>query len=146
TELYSLRLYVDLEKLRINSEVEYEEIIQESILGSGIKIPPLILQPFVENALWHGLSNKAGHKKVTISISEKDNWIICQVTDNGIGRKKAGEVSGVFPEGNLSKAVNISRQRLIDYNQSPGIDPISFTDLENNGEAAGTAVIIRIKA
>ncbi|MEO6405067.1 MAG: two-component regulator propeller domain-containing protein [Ferruginibacter sp.] len=145
-ELYSLRLYVELEKLRINSEVEYEEIIQDSILSSGIKIPPLILQPFVENALWHGLSNKSGRKKITISVSEKDNWIICQVTDNGIGRKKAGEVSGIFPEGNFSKAVNITRQRLIDYNKSPGIDPVSFTDLENKGEAAGTKVIIRIKA
>jgi LytS/YehU family sensor histidine kinase len=145
-ELYSLQLYVDLEKLRMNMKIDYKEQVDKNILTSEIKIPPLILQPFVENALWHGLSRKEGDKKITVTITEKDDWIICEITDNGIGRKKAAESYKTFPEGHLSKAVNITRQRLADFNQSPGTEPVSFIDLEKDDEALGTTVIIRIKA
>jgi ligand-binding sensor domain-containing protein/two-component sensor histidine kinase len=145
-ELYSLQLYVDLEKLRMNMDIDYKEQVDENILASEIKIPPLILQPFVENALWHGLSNKKGNKKITITFIEKDDWIICEITDNGIGRRKAAESYKTFPEGHLSKAVYITRQRLADFNQSPGTEPISFIDLVEDGEASGTSVVIRIKA
>jgi LytS/YehU family sensor histidine kinase len=145
-ELYSLQLYVDLEQLRMNMDIDYTEQLDEDILASEIKIPPLILQPFVENALWHGLSNKEGDKRITITFNEKDDWLICEITDNGIGRRKAAESYKTFPEGHLSKAVNITRQRLADFNQSPGIEPISFIDLAEDGEATGTSVVIRIKA
>jgi len=145
-ELYSLKLYVDLEKLRMSMDIDYSEHMDENIIASEIRIPPLILQPFVENALWHGLSNKEGNKKITLAIKEKEGWIICEITDNGIGRKKAGETGRPFPEGSLSKAVNITTQRLADFNQTPGTKPVSFVDLEDNNEAAGTTVIIRIRA
>ena len=145
-ELYSLQLYVDLEKLRMNMDIDYSEEVDENVFASGLKIPPLILQPFVENALWHGLSNKTGNKKIIVSVKEKENWIICEITDNGIGRKKSAESSKPFPEGSFSKAINITSQRLSDFNQSPGIEPVSFIDLEENGKVSGTAVIIRIRS
>jgi ligand-binding sensor domain-containing protein len=145
-ELNSLQLYLDLERLRMSVDIEYEEKINENVFTSEIKIPPLILQPFVENALWHGLSRKEGHKKVILTIVWQNGWIICGITDNGIGRKKAAASYKTFPEGHLSKAVQITRQRLTDFNQSPGIEPVSFIDLEENGVATGTTVIIRIKA
>ncbi|MFI5186867.1 MAG: histidine kinase, partial [Chitinophagales bacterium] len=145
-ELYSLQLYVDLEKLRMNMDVDYSEQVEENILTSEIKIPPLILQPFVENALWHGLSYKEGNKKIVVSITEKDDWIICEITDNGIGRKKAAESLKPFPEGSFSKAVNITNRRLSDFNQSPNKEPISFIDLEENGKVTGTTVIVRIRS
>src|SRR5207249_3603055 len=103
-----------------------------------------ILQPFVENALWHGLSQKEGDKKILLTIDNKQSWIICTITDNGVGRKKAAELYETFPEGHLSKAVSIIRKRLTDFNQSPNTEPISFIDLEENGEATGTMVIVRI--
>jgi sugar lactone lactonase YvrE/anti-sigma regulatory factor (Ser/Thr protein kinase) len=145
-ELYSLQLYVDLEKLRMDMDIDYSEQVDENIIVSEIKIPPLILQPFVENALWHGLSNKEGDKKIMVSITGKENWIICEITDNGVGRKKAAESSKPFPEGSFSKAVTITTQRLADFNQSPATEPVSFIDLENNSKPAGTTVIIRIRA
>ncbi|MES2773308.1 MAG: two-component regulator propeller domain-containing protein [Bacteroidota bacterium] len=145
-ELYSLQLYVDLEKLRMNLDIDYKEQVDEKMLSSDIKIPPLILQPFVENALWHGLSLKEGEKSITVTIMEQQEWLICEITDNGIGRKKAAESYKAFPEGHLSKAIKITRQKLADFNQSPGVDPVSFIDLEENGVATGTRVIIRIKA
>jgi hypothetical protein len=144
-ELSSLQLYVDLEKLRMNMDVDYSVRLGETIDESEIKIPPLVLQPFVENALWHGLSRKEGDKKILLTIEIKEGWLICKISDNGIGRKKAGELYETFPEGHLSKAVNIIRQRLADFNQSPNMDPIIFADLEENGGAMGTAVIVRIK-
>lgn len=144
-ELYSLQLYVDLEMLRMNTVIAYEEHIDENIVASQIKIPPLILQPFVENALWHGLSNKQGEKKIILSIKEEEGWIICTITDNGIGRKQAAVAGSVFPEGSFSKAVHITTERLADFNQSPGTVPVSFIDLTEEGRAAGTTVIVRIK-
>ncbi len=144
-ELYSLRLYHDLEKLRLNMALEYTELIGESLHTPAIKVPPLILQPFLENAIWHGVSQKEGNKKITVSVTEENNWIICRITDNGIGRKKAVEQNNLFPEGHLSKAVNITRQRLLDFNQSPGTEPVSFIDLNKEGTPSGTTVIIRIR-
>ena len=144
-ELYSLQLYVDLEKLRMDMDVAYEVQLDDNMGDSEIKIPPLILQPFVENALWHGLGRKEGFKKINLSIHSNDGWLICEITDNGIGRKKAAEQYEKFPEGHLSRAVKIIRQRLTDFNQSPNTEPISFIDLEENGEATGTTVVVRIR-
>ena len=144
-ELYSLQLYIELEKLRMDEEIEYVQYIEETILTSEIKIPPLILQPFVENALWHGLSNKEGSKKINVSITQKENWISCEITDNGIGRTKAGELYKKFPEGNLSKAINITRQRLIDFNQPTATEPVTFIDLMDNDKPSGTSVLILIR-
>jgi LytS/YehU family sensor histidine kinase len=126
-------------------DIDYQEQLSDEILSSAIKIPPLILQPFVENALWHGLSHREGNKKLTVSLSDENNWIICTITDNGIGRQKAAELYASFPEGHLSKAVSITEQRLADFNHTSQPEPLTFTDLFENGVAAGTAVTIRIR-
>ena len=127
-------------------DIEYQEEIDESVSVTEVKIPPLILQPFVENALWHGLSSKDGKKSIKLSIKDQANWILCEIIDNGVGRKKAAETSKSFPEGTLSKAVQITTQRLADFNMSPEILPVRFIDLENEaGEPMGTKVIIHIK-
>ena len=63
----------------------------------------------------------------------KDGWIVCEITDNGIGRKKAAEMGKTFPEGSLSKAVHITRQRLTEFNQSPGTEAVSFIDHGTDG-------------
>jgi two-component sensor histidine kinase len=144
-ELYSLQLYVELERLRLNMDINYIELVDETIVASQIKLPPLILQPFVENALWHGLSNKKGGKKLIVSISIKDNWIICTITDNGIGRKKASALYSNFPEGHLAIATSIAEKRLKDYNASSDPSPLDFEDLFKEGDPCGTSVTIRIK-
>ncbi|MEO8820606.1 MAG: hypothetical protein ABI374_07195, partial [Ginsengibacter sp.] len=107
---------------------------------------PLILQPFVENALWHGLSYKEGRKEITIAIAIKDDWLLCDIIDNGIGRTKALELKEKSPEIHLSKAIEITRKRLIDFNGDATLSPVEFTDLfdaENN--PSGTKVTICIK-
>jgi ligand-binding sensor domain-containing protein len=144
-ELYSLQLYVDLEKWRMNTDIDYSVKKDPSVFDSNIKIPPLILQPFVENALWHGLRRKEGEKKILLNISRNRNWFVCRIIDNGIGRKEASQSYESFPEGHLSKAVAIIRQRLSDFNKPYTDDPIQFIDLEENGKPLGTEVIIKIR-
>jgi len=145
-ELYSLQLYISLEKLRLNFDLRYNEEVDETISAEQERIPPLILQPFVENALWHGLSKKAGEKILNLKIVALDEWIICEIFDNGIGRKKATEQYHIFPEGHLSKASSITLQRLLDFNQVPAVSPISFVDHVNeSGHATGTTAIIKIR-
>ncbi|MEO7310659.1 MAG: two-component regulator propeller domain-containing protein [Chitinophagaceae bacterium] len=144
-ELYSLRLYVDLEKLRLNMEVNYAESLDQKLFVEEIKIPPFIFQPFVENALWHGFSSKEGEKQITLSVHGDNDWLIFEITDNGVGRLRAAASYHSFPEGHLSKALAITRQRLSDFNESPATDPIIFTDLSENGQPSGTTVTIRIK-
>ena len=144
-ELYSLQLYFDLEQLRLNMKINYEVVIDNSIAVSEIKLPPLILQPFVENSLWHGLSRKEGNKQLLLHISEENNWVVCTITDNGIGRQKASESYGAFPEGHLSKAVSITEKRLIDFNHTNQPGPITYTDLYEQGFATGTKAVILIR-
>ena len=144
--MYSLRLYISLEKLRLNFELKYNEEIDNAIDAEKEKIPSLILQPFVENALWHGLSKKTGEKILIVKIKAENEWIVCEITDNGVGRQRATEQYNIFPEGHLSKASSITLQRLINFNQSATVQPISFIDHANeNGQATGTTAIIRIR-
>ena len=105
----------------------------------------MILQPFVENSLWHGLSRKEGNKQLLLHISEENNWVVCTITDNGIGRQKASESYGAFPEGHLSKAVSITEKRLIDFNHTNQPGPITYTDLYEQGFATGTKAVILIR-
>ena len=145
-ELYSLELYVDLEKLRMNMDIDYIENVDGNILSSEIKIPPLILQPFVENALWHGLSNKDGNKKITLSITEKENWIICEITDNGIGREKAAALASKSATRHKSMGLRITAHRIAMLQNSQTLEsPVTINDLVNaDGSAAGTEVTIKM--
>jgi len=145
-ELETVGLYIQLESLRLDMELQYKKNINEDIVTEFEKIPPLILQPFVENALWHGLSRKEGEKEIKITVSEKDNWLLCDITDNGIGRKKAQEWKSHSTALHLSKAIDITRKRLIDFNEDDSVSPIEFLDLyDSENNASGTMVIVRIK-
>ena len=145
-ELHSIQLYIELEKLRMNVDLDYTETIDPQLEMHLEKIPSLILQPFVENALWHGLSKKEGDKKLTIRIKAAQNLIICEIIDNGVGRVNAVNYYDQLPEGHLSRATDITLQRLISYNKTPAVKPIEIKDLiDTQNNPVGTSVIIRIK-
>lgn len=142
-ELESLRLYVQLEQLRLDAEVVFIEDIDDSISPSALLIPPLILQPFVENALWHGLSEKEGEKKVEVRISSHDEYIQCSITDNGVGRQKAA-ARQKLPD-HSSTAIQLTGQRLFDFNGN-GTTPVHVEDLySEDGKPSGTRVLLRIR-
>ncbi len=87
SDLKVLELYMQLEALRMNNKFSYEISIDESIDADNTLIPPMILQPFVENSIWHGIAKKEGVGKIKISIRKEEDMINCTVEDDGVGRK-----------------------------------------------------------
>ncbi|MEO7308547.1 MAG: histidine kinase [Ferruginibacter sp.] len=145
-ELVSIGLYIDLEKLRMHVDLNTVVETDQNLITDQEKIPSLIIQPFVENALWHGLSKKEGMKTLLVKIKAESKWIICEITDNGLGREKASAHYDQLPEGHLSRATGITLQRLIRYNKTPGMEPIEIIDLKDSqGNPTGTTVLIHIK-
>jgi ligand-binding sensor domain-containing protein len=145
-ELQSLELYIELEKLRLNVDLQYQINLNEGVNPEEEQMPPLIFQPFVENALWHGLSSKEGEKKIFISVNVQNSWLIAEIEDNGIGRMKALAVNEQKHEVKKSKGIEITSKRLAEFNMTPGISPVEIIDLYNDrNQPSGTKVLIRIK-
>ena len=145
-ELETLRLYIQLESLRLNMDLEYNLVIDEELMTENEKVPPLILQPFVENALWHGLSRKKGEKKLDVSVAQNQDYLVFVINDNGIGRSKAAAFKKESSsEIYASRGIEITIKRLIEFNRSKN-SPVEYHDLfDSNEDAAGTQVSIYIK-
>lgn len=90
-ELKMLELYMQLESSRLNHKFTYEINIEEGIDTETTLVPPLILQPFVENSIWHGLAQKDGSGKIIIEVTKENQMLHCVVQDDGIGRKSASK-------------------------------------------------------
>lgn len=144
-ELETLRLYVDLEKLRLDEEVKLIELVDETLAPESVLIPPLVLQPFVENALWHGLSAKTGEKKIEIAINSASEWIDVIITDNGIGRQQAAKKNSKLTP-HESTAMEVTEQRLRDFNVPLQIPPLHIEDLyDSKGTPSGTRILLKVR-
>ena len=145
-ELQTLEHYISLESLRLNMHPDYLVELAGNIQPDTEKIPPLILQPFVENALWHGLGKKEGEKIIRINMSADESWLTCTITDNGIGREKASASGSENKVFHKPMAIEITRKRLVDFNNDSNIPAIQIEDLFTNaGTPAGTKVTLQIK-
>ena len=150
-EINRLKLYLDLEKLRFRENFSYEIITGADIDTGSIMIPNMIIQPFVENTLWHGIINSGIRGLVTISFSFEDvdiDSIICRsliikVTDNGIGIKEAKKNK---KEDHISKGIQIIEERLRLLSTKMQLPkPIMFDDLSSrDNNSHGTEVIISL--
>ena len=88
-EIELIQRYMEIESLRFNEHLKYAIIVEPSIASSFITIPIMMVQPFIENAVWHGLKDKSGDKMVTVSFSlYEEKYLKCVIEDNGTGRKK----------------------------------------------------------
>lgn len=94
-ELTVLALYVKLEQMRVNGGFDYIVSVDENLKLDHIKVPTLFLQPFIENAIWHGIMKKEGEKEIELSIKEDQGNVICIIRDNGIGINKARELDQI---------------------------------------------------
>lgn len=92
-ELDILSLYVKLEQMRVSGGFNYSVNVDKTLNLEKIKIPTLFLQPFIENAIWHGIMKKEGEKYIELSINKKGGNVVCVILDNGIGIKKAKELA-----------------------------------------------------
>lgn len=145
-ELDTLKLYMDMERLRFKNSFDYNISFINSIDMDNVFVPPLLLQPFVENAIWHGLMHKEGQGRLEIELSIKDKTLTCIITDNGIGREKAAMVKSKSAETEKSLGLRITNERLalLNINMDEQTS-FNFEDITNDkGNAEGTRVILKI--
>lgn len=142
-ELIALRLYLDIEKRRLGDNFSYSIMIDEHIEVEALQIPPMLLQPFVENAIWHGLMpSSKSDKRIEIFIKKIDDFMVeFLIKDNGVGRIKAGKLKEKSMKQHQSKGTEITNQRveLFNRNYSNKIT-ISINDLYEHNEPVGTLV------
>ncbi len=136
----TLRMYVEIESFRFNHEFSYSFDIEDNDELLNATLPPMLLQPYVENAIWHGLMPKEGEKKLTISARVQRHQIICIIEDNGVGRTYAPRTEGHISRGQeMTKGIFESFRR---KDSQAHIDLIDLVDANNN--PAGTRVIMTI--
>ena len=150
-ELEMLRLYIDLERLRFKDAFDCSITTTNIVDDGAIFIPPLLLQPFCENSIWHGLMHKEtkGHLNIIISevIGEEEKTLHCIIEDDGVGRKKAGEMKSKSAENEKSMGLKITTERLALLNQENNFSTFYKIEdmLNENNEVNGTRVQLRIK-
>jgi tetratricopeptide (TPR) repeat protein len=146
-ELMQIESFVQMEQLRMNEKVNFEINVDRMADGADVMVPPMILQPFVDNALWHGLAHKGegDSRHLRIHVKEKRDAIICTVEDNGVGRERAGQLSPRRVNGNSPSGIRIAEQRLRMLDRSGSGSLIRILDLKDRyGNAVGTRVEVII--
>jgi ligand-binding sensor domain-containing protein len=145
-EIDALRLYIEIEHLRLEGKFEYQIDVDSSIRVEQAQMPPMILQPFVENAIWHGLMHKPSGGKLLVQVRDMGTQIQCIIEDNGIGRARAREIMNNGSGHKKSMGMRITGDRIALINRIYGIDTqVHIIDLVNaGGVAEGTRVVINI--
>ncbi len=145
-ELEALQLYLELESLRFDNKFSYKIIIDDLVDISVITLPPLIIQPFVENAIWHGLMHKNERGNLQIELYTEDETLYCKIADDGIGRKKSAELKSRSALSYKSMGMSITADRIAMLQQQEQLGThIVINDLMlADGSAGGTEVIIKI--
>jgi LytS/YehU family sensor histidine kinase len=141
-ELTNLKFYIELESLRLNYNLNYSLDVNPELLQENEMIAPLIIQPIVENSLWHGLSSKPGNRELKIQVETENDFLRICVTDNGIGRKAARKNHRISPGIGLANTM----RRISLMNESADKNFLLIDDLvDNDGTALGTRVTVLLK-
>jgi hypothetical protein len=145
-ELEMLGIYLEMERLRFKNSFDYGITFLNAIDSDNVFIPPLLLQPFCENAIWHGLMHKEGQGRLDIELSIENNILNCIITDNGVGREKAEEMNSKTAEKEKSMGLKITTERLALLNREKGLHTFyNIEDLKDeNGNGMGTKVTLKI--
>lgn len=146
-ELKTMNLYMSIENIRFSNEIHYLEEVDTSLNLEKVKVPPLILQPFLENAIWHGLSSKKGAKKVSLSVTKlSEHFIQIDIEDNGIGRDEAMRIKKSKSLQRKSIGIELTKQRLRNFtDEFQNSFSLVYTDLINQeGSPCGTRVSLTI--
>lgn len=146
-EIQALELYLSLENVRFNNLLDYNFIVDSSIVKDYLRMPPMLIQPYVENAIKHGLLHKKGEKKLFIYFTLTQHLLTITIEDNGVGRAKSFEINKNRNKSHHSFSTTANKKRIQILNESnntvqTGVETI---DLYNeNNEPIGTRVIIEI--
>jgi ligand-binding sensor domain-containing protein len=149
-ELETLRLYVDLESFRFRDRFEYFITCENSIDQDDARIPTLLIQPFVENAIWHGLMHKEGVRRLLVHFKEENETLICTIEDNGIGRQASQAIkeNSLHDQKHTGKGIAVATERLRVFGENSGhTSQLEIIDLKTDqGLPAGTRVIVKFPA
>lgn len=145
-ELELLIAYINLESMRFSDKFGFMMNVGSDIDTDAVEIPSMLIQPYVENAIKHGLMHKTEYGSLSIDISLNENVLICVVEDDGIGREKSKEINKWRENAHNSIGMEVTRERLeilnVTYNRNFNVEVIDL--FEEDAEAAGTKVIIYI--
>jgi len=147
TEIEYLTNYLEIEKLRFADKFETKIIVPVNVNAADILIPPTILQPYIENAINHGLMHRLTGGKLTISFEISENLLKCLIEDNGVGRKRASEfeLRSLSSHNSLSEQITLERISLFNKVFQTEDFAITTTDLyDDHGTPAGTRVHVQL--
>ncbi len=141
-ELDYCGLYLKIESLRFDKGFTYQIKVEENIDTTYVKIPPLLLQPYIENAIWHGLLPKAGLRHLAIIVKNMGENIHCVIEDNGIGRKlvEAQEIPNLATKKSYGLAITNERIKINNDLYEAGLAVNIIDKKSKSGQATGTRV------
>ncbi|MCO6480018.1 MAG: histidine kinase [Phaeodactylibacter sp.] len=141
-ELESLKLYIEMESLRFEQQFDYAVKVARGLRIEEIEIPPMLLQPYVENAIWHGLVHKEGKGRLDLAITRDNGALHCVIEDNGIGREEAKRLRSKTATRRKSMGMAITQDRISMinklYNANASVKVIDLKD--ESGQGRGTRV------
>lgn len=141
-DIDTLKLYIEMEELRHENQFITKYDIEEELMNSGYKVPPLIIQPFVENAILHGLKNRQDNNGILhIEVKRAADKIHYCIQDNGIGRAAAKQIMQ-NKESSYGMHMSYDRIKLFNQERQPSV---TVTDLKNDGYPAGTKIEVLLK-
>ncbi|MDX1903194.1 MAG: histidine kinase [Thermonemataceae bacterium] len=143
-EIETLSLYLELQKMRFK-DLNYELKIDKALPMESLHIPTMLIQPYVENAIIHGLSHSDKPKKLMVEFYLNDkNILVCRISDNGIGRKKAQKIRQESSFKSNSFATKANFERIMLLNKSRYKININYTDIDTEA-GTGTEVLISVE-
>jgi LytS/YehU family sensor histidine kinase len=145
-EVTALRLYLDLEALRFEGMLKYEVSIHESLQHHQYWLPPMLVQPYLENAIKHGLLHSKRPWQLSVFFKQGENAIVIVVDDNGIGRKKSSQINANRYQQHVPFAMSANEKRLQILNR--GLKDIISVEIidkyDKLGMAEGTTVVLHV--
>ena len=146
-ETDTLEQYLRIEQFCQQNKFEFTISLPKNIDPEELEIPPMLLQPFVENAVVHGVSHLRWPGKIELTFSLEAGLLTCSIRDNGIGREKAARLRQERKPGHQSVAIQVTRERLDALKNGANYEALLFEDIKDTaGEIIGTAVLVRILA
>lgn len=144
-ELETLKLYIELEQMRYRDDFGFDLKIAPGVETEKLLVPPLILQPYVENAIGHGLAPKTGVKKLLVEIAKSGNHISFTIRDNGVGRSFSKKISKLKDSKHKSVAMELTRKRInLAGEHKAGDENIEIIDIVETGQPLGTEVRFKL--
>ena len=145
-ELETMKLYMNIENIRFSNEIDFKINVDPSINTEITKIPSLVLQPFLENSLWHGLSSKTDNKKIELNVFKKSSkFIVVEIVDNGIGRIASQKIKEQKKLKRNSVGIDITKARLANFSESfEDSYSLKIEDLYTDNSPSGTKISLLI--